>query len=700
MAFRLPIVIKVFKGSTLEGVKQFTGDQVVIGNQGEVDLQLADAQVSPIHALIELRESGYFVCDLGSEFGTLKNGLKILDEPISSGDHLEIGPFKLQFYVGAPKPKTPPSVPTFSSASPSVSVAQAASAAPEVKKEPETVSSVTTAPTVKAPVAPPVLKGPVLSSSKDSSQKGNVDPKKGAGTFAPPSEITDLATYLKPTKGSTLEVLVAWQERVIESYHFRGVKGLICAGSGSKDQIVLPKSIAVKSLPLIRIKQGVAQIYLRDSWDFKLITAHTILQANELRGSGLIQEYKGGQWFKLEQGNLLCLHPGEGSLSLYFRYIPQSPIPLVAPLFDFSSAELSGLAISLILVGLFAFYMMLNAPVVKVKDPYESMRVAEFVLTPPNQPRPPPPAPPPPAPPPPPPPPPAPPPPPPPPPKPVRVEVKDQAKPAQTASPRPSPQAPQRPQAQRQARAQEVRPKPPDPNLRKQFTSTRQGGAEAISPTESANAQSANDVSKTGLLSAFGGGGNRAKLDQAYSGAGELLGMADQATGTSGQVTNRAGDDLGSQFRDVGAGGQGTATVGIAGGTTRGRSSGQSAYGALGVGGKGNIRIEAGGGDATFEQGTIDREAVRRVIRSIRSQIEACYESQLRMNPTLEGRIVITFEIEERGIVNVAKTKESSLNSPAVEKCLANRIKEQRFPEPPSGQIAVVNYPFLFGRQK
>ena len=217
--------------------------------------------------------------------------------------------------------------------------------------------------------------------------------------------------------------------------------------------------------------------------------------------------------------------------------------------------------------------------------------------------------------------------------------------------------------------------------------------------TAGANANAPNDVTKTGLLSAFGGGGNRTKLDQAYTGTGELLGMADKATGTSGQNENRAGDDIGSKFKDSGAGGKGTATQGIAGLGTKGRGSGQSAYGGVGFGGKGNVTIDAGGTDADFV-GTIDREAVRRVIRSILSQIKSCYERQLRSNSSLEGKVVIQFEIEEQGRVRIAKTKTSSINDTTVESCVASRIREQRFPEPPPGTVAVVDYPFIFNSQK
>ena len=253
--------------------------------------------------------------------------------------------------------------------------------------------------------------------------------------------------------------------------------------------------------------------------------------------------------------------------------------------------------------------------------------------------------------------------------------------------------------AQSAARAMEVRAIPNSKNKPKKFTSTvKQGGAVKIGDKAGANAQS-KDVTKTGLLSAFGGGGMRSQLDQAYQGSGDLLGLAEKATGSAGMGENRAGSDLGSKFKDVGAGGKGTATQGISGIGTKGRSSGQSAYGDVGIGGKGSVAIEAGGMGAEFV-GSIDREQVRRVIRSILSQIKSCYERQLRSNPDLEGKIVIRFDIHAEGKIKSSAPVDATGVMKVVGECVAARIKEQRMPEPPEGSYAEVDYPFVFGAQK
>ena len=203
-------------------------------------------------------------------------------------------------------------------------------------------------------------------------------------------------------------------------------------------------------------------------------------------------------------------------------------------------------------------------------------------------------------------------------------------------------------------------------------------------------------------LAAFGGGGARSKLDKAYSGSGELLGAGEKATGASGFNENRGGDDLGSKFKDTGAGGKGTATQGIAGVGTKGRGTGMSAYGTGdGLGSKDQVQIVPGGAEEEFV-GSIDREAVRRAVRSAMSAFRACYEREYKKDTKLEGKVVISWEIHEKGVGKNSKVvhEKSTINNRAVEECVRERILALRYPEPPAGTVAEVMYPFLFQGQK
>lgn len=207
------------------------------------------------------------------------------------------------------------------------------------------------------------------------------------------------------------------------------------------------------------------------------------------------------------------------------------------------------------------------------------------------------------------------------------------------------------------------------------------------------------DVSKTGLLAAFGAD-TRSNLQQVTEGSKELIG----AGGKSGSVpattfgSGGVSEGIDSKLKDTG-GGKGTgATYGIAGVGTKGRSSGSGSYGVVGgIGGKESVQISAGGTGESFA-GTIDKEAVRRVVRSALSQIKSCYEREYRKDSKLAGKLVISWEIHAQGVAknaSVVKDK-STLSNASVEDCVKNKILGLRFPEPPIGSAAQVTYPFIF----
>lgn len=672
-----PIILRIFKSGQLIEVKQFDLSQIIIGNDADVSVDLKGDDVSAIHCIVELRESGYYLCDMGSASGTKKNGQFVLDEPISSGDYIEVGSYRIQFFVGAPKPKSPPAVTEAAKVAPTLPTVAPASAAPAAPVPPPPVAvAVPAAPPPKLPEAPRKAVNQAHGSSKS----------KSKSTFAPASEIKDLKSYLKPTKGPVVEVIVAWQERVLSTHHF-GAEDKVTIGSHDKATIRVPKDYIQGQFPFLELKGG-CRVLVPLQADVQLMTAASVFSLEDLLKNGKSIRAGGANTVRLDQGELLSLSFDQGNLQIFIRYVPNTVKPLLAPPLDMTAGELTGLVVSLVVVALTVLYMSVYTPPVVEVPEEEEVRLAQFIynkppptITPPEpkqipvpekvevEPKP----------------------------EPKKIVVTDKEKPVEKKG---NPNSQNAVSQKAAAKAAEVRPNPSNVNRPKKFTSVKQGGATKLSDTASANAQSNKDVNKVGLLSAFSGGGVRKQLDQAYSGSGELLGMANQATGTSGQNEQREGDDIGSRFKDTGAGGKGTATQGIAGVGTKGRGSGMSAYGSgVGLGGKGNVTIDAGGSEEGWE-GTIDREAVRRVIRSILNQIKSCYERQLRIKTSLEGKVVIQFEIMEQGRVRSARTKSTSMNDDVVESCVASRIREARFPEPPTGTIAVVDYPFVFGAQK
>ena len=698
-------------------VKQFDQDQVTFGNGGDVTITLEHPTVSPIHCLIELRENGYYLADLGSVQGTFKNERQVLDEAISSGDQIGIGVFTISFFIGVPKPKVAPpktipaqipkSVPKNSDSifdSPREIITPVKKSVPVKEIEAER-------PAKEKPKLPLAKPEPVLDKDDDEptvvvtkaskiskattqrSTAGNSS-HKNFSTFAPPTEIKDMQDYLQLTKGPTLEVVLVWKDRIVDVKHFTN-KRTLTVGSSELADIHIPDGIGPKRAPLIESLSG-TKIYLQANWEASVRQSTGHFGIQEIQAQGKLGRQGQLSVLKLEQNEVARIDCKTGGFEIYIRHVPLAPVPPLKGS-DLTGGEITGIIFAVVIVGLISLYMAVYSSNIQTEDKNEDqLRLAQFIYNKPIEvPKPPPPEPTPPAPEPPPPEPPK---PPPPPPKPVKAEVAEKTKEKQgNPSPVTKPINQQKPK-QVVAKAAEIKPLNNN-NKPKSFTSMKQGGAVKISQTESANAQAPRDVTKTGLLSAFGGGGTREKLDQAYSGQGEMLGLAGKATGTSGQNSDRTGADLGSQFKDGGAGGKGTQTQGISGVGTKGRSSGESSYGDVGVGGKGRVNIEVGGSGASFV-GTVDREAVRRVVRNIYSQIKSCYDRGLRANSDLEGKIVIHWEVTEKGRVTLASVKDAPKDLRNIAECVALRIKDQNFPEPPGGSVYEVDFPFMMGRQQ
>lgn len=680
-----PIIFRVFKNDQIHFVKQFLDkDQLVIGRaasgEADVDVDLDSVEVSSIHCLVEKRGPQFYICDLGSTQGTFKNGQAILDEPISSGDEFTVGPFKIVFFVGVPKP-----VHTESSSQISISPK------PTDKPVPQHVIPKVNIPAAPVEaVVPPVVKDVQTKPSIQAAFVGQkTSPRaqqflkhkksRGEKTFAPTSDRKSLSDFIRPGQGAVVEVVVSWKERVLNTHHFQ-VQGQYKAGPAQAIQ--LPEGAAPKDWVLLDCN---STIQIRTTAEMKC----------EVHRSDAVVPLTDPN-YKLQQNEVVFIQLING-MQLAIRFSAKTTlVPLDSPLI-FSASEFTGILAALIIATLTSLMVSVLTPKNVVTEE-DVQRVAQVVFNkPPVEVKTPPPPPPP-------------------------VEKPVETPPVVEKKPEPpkkivesnkqqeqklkgdvdKPEAKQQ-AAQKAGRANEVKPK--DPKLKTKIFTTagKQGGAIKTGDKAGANAQSKEiDPTNSGLLSAFGSGGSRSKIDKAYSGSGELIGDAGKATGSSGFNENRAGSDVGSKFKDTGAGGKGTATTGIAGIGTKGRGTGMSAYGSGdGLGSKDQVAVSAGGAEEEFV-GTIDREAVRRVVRSALSAFKSCYDREYKSDTRLEGKVVIAWEIHEKGVAKNAKivTEKSTIRNANVENCVKARMLTLRFPEPPAGTVAEVVYPFLFQGQK
>lgn len=147
-----------------------------------------------------------------------------------------------------------------------------------------------------------------------------------------------------------------------------------------------------------------------------------------------------------------------------------------------------------------------------------------------------------------------------------------------------------------------------------------------------------------------------------------------------------------------GLGGGGAGGMGIKGAELL-RGKGGGGIGALGAGniGKGSVAgtVTRASTRSIGAQGTIDKEAVAKVINSHLHEVSSCYERALLKTPGLAGKIVLEWQITTSGSVGYAKTKSSSMQSAAVESCILTSLKTWRFPSA-KGAGVVITYPFMF----
>jgi len=104
-------------------------------------------------------------------------------------------------------------------------------------------------------------------------------------------------------------------------------------------------------------------------------------------------------------------------------------------------------------------------------------------------------------------------------------------------------------------------------------------------------------------------------------------------------------------------------------------------------------RVRNGNADV---RGSLSREVIQRVIRRHINEVRFCYEQQLSRNPTLEGRVDVSFIISPTGSVQSAMVRNTTLNDARVESCVTQAVRRWHFPAPDGGGIVAVNYPFVF----
>lgn len=94
----MDVMVVIVDGKDIGREFPITKAKVVVGREGgNADIQVEDAGISRQHAEIALEKTNWYLKDLGSTNGTLKNGTKIVRSTLRHGEKFKIGETTMQF---------------------------------------------------------------------------------------------------------------------------------------------------------------------------------------------------------------------------------------------------------------------------------------------------------------------------------------------------------------------------------------------------------------------------------------------------------------------------------------------------------------------------------------------------------------------------------------------------------------------------
>ena len=93
----------------------------------------------------------------------------------------------------------------------------------------------------------------------------------------------------------------------------------------------------------------------------------------------------------------------------------------------------------------------------------------------------------------------------------------------------------------------------------------------------------------------------------------------------------------------------------------------------------------------------INKDAVLKVIRQNKAQIESCYKKSLQKKTNLVGKARFQWEIDSKGKVSNVQVLDNSTGSHVLAQCMGNKLKQFQFDgvDVKSGQVNRVKFPFL-----
>ena len=84
-----------------------------------------------------------------------------------------------------------------------------------------------------------------------------------------------------------------------------------------------------------------------------------------------------------------------------------------------------------------------------------------------------------------------------------------------------------------------------------------------------------------------------------------------------------------------------------------------------------------------------------RIIEANQTAVLGCYNTELKKNSQLKGKVVMNWQIGLDGKTRKVKVESSTLKNKPVEDCLLRQLKGAHFPKPEGG-MCQIRFPFVF----
>ncbi len=634
----VPLTLKVFKSGALVASRDYDRDIIKIGRLASAHLCLDDDKVSRIHSVIEVAPDGRLsIIDMGSVEGTYVNGKRVNKGAIAFGDEIRLGNTTIRIETPAPVTASPPQAVSRPAPPPPTADAVRATAAATLAQS----AAVPAQSYVQPPVVEPVeARRPVV--------REPVQPARAVPRAAPtPAARAD--ARLQPSRRAGtgplgLEVRLRWGDQILgERYLQPGFKGAISVGSSPAATF----DVGEASLPVDPF-----DVVKGDGQNFVLRFGGKMAGELERKGQAVPLSrtpeqgiaHRDGEAYAIpmENSDVARVQVGRLVLDVCFTPVPEKVAVPWSQRVDWTALNIFLLVFFLGAVGLVATLNRAAAG-----DEYadelsaDNAVLTKLLIKPPEMQK-----------------------------NPLIQQLnKSKEAGAQAAA------------AYKGDEGKSGRRNAPERNTK--------SAPKAIDPNSK-------DQARLIAQKIFGGKGpNGVATLFGTNGLGGALQAA--LGGIKGTTVGDAGGVLGMGLKGGGGGGGGTGnTLGIGSVGTKGVAGGQGSYGTgVGLGGKktADIAIAASEPEIT---GSIDRELIRRVVRSHLDQLKYCYEVQLTKNPRLSGKVAVKWVVTEQGTVSSSVVIQTTTGNNELDTCVAGRVLTWVFPKPKGGGVAVVTYPFVF----